>query len=393
MKLPAKLLVFSVILTAISFCLLKFAGPFFSVVIQLIICIVFGYAVGKIFKTSINASSKLFALWFLMIILAMIIALLAPHYAVSKSLSDVKEITVPFIVCISSYYVFRVTSFELKRWLLLISIIGGICAILVILTTGGFEIVNAYREGVSKNQTAPFFAYIGLITLISLLFEQNDNKIKWILFAVFIVCMGFAVINRARTTFLSSLLIVLILLFIKYRTHSLFLLPAIMLFVSLFLGDVVNTIIQDSIIGQQDIHDANSITSGRAERNAVALEFIKNHPLFGAFEEGPDCYAIWQDQYKVPHNFVLWKLTKYGIVLSFPYLVTYIAIALVILKLLRGNLKDNVIVMSGFFLAYATSLSEYSAPFGPGTSFILFYIILGRTLYMQNRQCHKVHLT
>ncbi len=389
MKLPAKLLALSVILTAISFCVLNIAGPIFSVLIQGIVFIVFGYAVITASKEPIYILPNIFVWWLLMIVIASVISLLSPYYAINKAFLDVKELSVPFVICFSSYYLYRLNALNLRKSLKPILFIGLICATTIIFTTGGLEIVTIYRTGVSKNQTAPFFAYIGLIAFIYFIFDNPSKNIRWFLIAVFIICIGFAIINRARTTLLTSLGIITILLFIKYRFHSVLIIPTIAFFSILLFGNVIDVIIQDSIIGHQDINDLNSITSGRTERNAIAMDFINHHPLFGAFEEGHDCYDIWKDSHKVPHNFILWKLVKYGFVLSFPYVFMYFLIAFKILNILRDNLRNNLVVMAGFFISYITSLSEYSAPFGPGTSFILFYILLGRAIYFNNQRHHK----
>lgn len=391
----AKIITFAIILTSVSFCTLAVLGFSLSPAIQIIIGGAFFVSIARMLFRHQGKIPLLFRFWVLMILIAALIALCAPSYCAGKSWQDVIELIIPFAITLSSYYLYRISDKQLRRDLILAAIVASICGAIIIASTGGLEITYAYRSGVSKNQTAPFFALMGLVAFVYYLFNNSANRYtKVILLIIFIICIAFAIINRARTTTLTSLTIVLILLFIKYRMHSAIVIPLICIIGIVCFSNQIEDIVQTSIIGRADVRDMNSITSGRTERNEVAARFIMKHPIIGAYEGDKESQHIWSNRYKIPHNYLIFKFVRYGFLLSIPYLAIYVAIIISVYRIIRCNIYDNLLLMSGFLLAYVTSITEYSAPFGPGTSFIVFYVLLGRTLYLsQVKRRHWLSLT
>jgi hypothetical protein len=116
------------------------------------------------------------------------------------------------------------------------------------------------------------------------------------------------------------------------------------------------------------------VSAGRIDRNIAAIKFISDYPVFGQLTNS--LYLDWV------HNYVLLKLSQYGILGSFPLLCLYFyLIWTIIIKISR--IREFRIEHSGYMamiIPIIISLMEPSFPFGPGSVQVIVYFMLGYSL-------------
>lgn len=184
----------------------------------------------------------------------------------------------------------------------------------------------------------------------------------------------FPVIMRARACMLSLFVLIFFITFRKYGFKSFTIIPIFVIVLFFIEGDYLVDIFRRSFLGSSNINDIESLTSGRSSRASDAIAFILKYPLFGALN---DVYYIFNPAFRIPHQFLLWKLVKYGILGSLPYIVVYISLIIYSIRLFRHKCIINDVTLINLSSAIILSFAEYSAPFGPATSFIICYIVTG----------------
>lgn len=371
------LFLFSVIATEISFALeIDDSGGGFKLIAEAIIIFLFLIAILKSLTKGQHING-IFKIWAGALCVIPLFALVMPPKAAGIAYDDMRELLVPFAITYSSYYLLKLNKKDLGIGLIAIGIISAITAIYIITNSGGFDIVSYYREEVNKNQTAPFFATVGLISLAFGLSTGNKRYYFGICLSIFIVCLGYCMILRARTASLVTLFIATYILYKAYRAKLLLIIPILICLIGAFYADQIYDFVQASIIGHANTHDINSLTSGRTERMQQSGEFILSNPLLGALSMNGDSSAIWSGRYPIVHNYLMWKLLKYGLIFASPFLIVYFSIFRSAYKMFRVSWENYKYPIICIFTAFIISVSEYSAPFGPGTSFIICYIIYG----------------
>lgn len=327
---------------------------------------------------------RILRLWIGILVLIVLGALILPSYTLSGGWIDVRETFLPFAIAFSAYYLLDIDNENLQRWFTVFAAISACAAIYIVLNTGGFQIGELYRQDVFKNQTAPYFCQIGLISLAIAL--KSKNKVQLcVLLGMFAVCLVYSVTMRARTATFTTLFLSLVLL---YRSHKIWISAVVAIAGVLWFGDAILDVAQKSVVGQYDIHSANSLTAGRTQRNADSFKFLMNNPLFGALDYSPKAATVWNESYLIPHMYVLWKMVRFGILGAVPFLILYFAVGWSGYKLFRYHWATTKFAVICLMLAYIESLAEYASPFGPGTTYILCYMLYGRALATVARRNH-----
>jgi len=131
-----------------------------------------------------------------------------------------------------------------------------------------------------------------------------------------------------------------------------------------------------------DLHDLNSLSADRINTYKLAVEYIRMYPAFGELTAGESLYGI-------AHNYILNKWVKYGLIGSLPFVLFYIYLVLVIMKNaffegvnLEGKKTAHWLLIYGFII----SVFEYTFPFGPGTSQVMTWFMLGNYLSNRNKE-------
>lgn len=132
----------------------------------------------------------------------------------------------------------------------------------------------------------------------------------------------------------------------------------------------------DSLTLNYDPSDMDSVSAGRLEGYRWALRFIWENPLLGESGSPGDVAMI-------PHNYLLNKWVLYGLVGAAPFVLYYLGLWWrVLARGGRASASSELSQLSRALLLFVllVSLVEYSYPFGPGTSTVMVWFILGLDL-------------
>lgn len=289
--------------------------------------------------------------------------------------SDIRELLIPIMILFSAYIVFDVSEHELRKTIILFGVVAAICSVYIVLNTGGFVVEQQYRD-VAKNQIAPFFAQIALVILYYFIKEEK-TRYKILLLMSFICIISLPLFLRARTSLLCVFVGSIILLFREYKRRVFIYLPFVFILLYLCFGDTIFEIINASMFANYDTSDIDSITTGRYGRIEQSLKSIGRNLFFGASMNYIDQGIVFSDSYAPVHVYVLLKVLRYGIFGGISFIMAYCCVLYCGWKSYKMN---HTVVFLCLLVAILTSLMEYSSPFGPSTSYVLCYMLLGRQL-------------
>jgi hypothetical protein len=254
----------------------------------------------------------------------------------------------------------------------------------------GFSITASYLIP-EKNQIGPM---IGYSILVYLYFIYNYKKI-WIkiissVLVVFSLLILLAVRNRSAIVGISLMIVFILVFFMYLGIKKIFqnnkkevLITIGVIVIVLIIGlqlEVIQALIDRiwvSITYNRVITDLNSLSSGRYQLMLDSFIWIDTYPLFGFI--GLDTLPIAE----YTHVYVLHSLMQYGILGSLPFLMFYITLILMALRiLLQINLNRlNLLVFMIISVSLVISLLEYSYPYGPGVSQFILWFLLGQYMF------------
>ena len=237
---------------------------------------------------------------------------------------------------------------------------------------GGFIILDQYRAN-SKNSLGAILA----TAVISFIYAASKSKkgvrIAFYAFAVLGVVVVLTI--RARASFLAIVLVVIAIFMRQIKSKGVIWSIAILMLVSLLLfilpEGVSNFVVESITAGSQ----GTDITSGRMGTYQAALSIFSQNPFMGNIIE--------QQEIAWVHNYLLLKLSNFGILFAWPFFVFYFYILIYCIKnLLRTNKsKEGLpIFYQGFSLVlipFVISMLEPTFPFAPGTAVAFNFIMLG----------------
>lgn len=216
---------------------------------------------------------------------------------------------------------------------------------------------------------------VGSSTVIALGLGLDKNGSKTIrLIGIGLMVLLFVILLtiRARAALFSSVFVVVLMFYLSVDGKGFFrafIITALaVLALVLLMPSTFGAYIHDSIFFGSASED---ITSGRADRNAMALSFIKDNLFLG--------YMGDTQKIPTPHNFLLITWVKYGVIFSIPIILIYLTI---IINVVKNCMKTRGISIYkiGYFvmiIPLIVSLAEYTLPFGPGTVTVVNFILMG----------------
>lgn len=290
-------------------------------------------------------------------------------------LNDIRELFIPFVITYSSYFLLDINDKYFRNAFTLIAIVSIIVIIYSLNNTGGFVIQEYYREEIPKNQTSPCIAQIGIVGLI-LCIKERAILLRLIYLCVFVLGLVYCIVLQARTAFLCMLVTMLLVIWEQYKAKTFILIPIILLAAICTFGSEISDILTRSIVGHYDANDIDSLSSGRMSRMSVGWNIFVENFFFGLI--GDDINTL--KQLPIVHMYLLWKLIKYGLIGSIPFLLVYFGVLGRTYRMLRQGWQQHKFTIACVAIAFITSLTEYCAPFGPGTSFILGWCLFGLSL-------------
>jgi|SRR5690625_242618 len=325
--------------------------------------------------------SKLFILSISYTFLLYIVILLFSDKTTNIS---VFELLIPFGIFLCSLR----TDFTRKQLsLLLISYIAlsTILGVSLIFYYGeGFEIMSSYFV-TGKNQVGPIIGIAIVITLVWIFNKKNFlMKFPTVINIIFLVLLisSIAVI-RNRSTLVGVLLILLMLLIptvLKfkptYKNIVLLQIGLIILAIAIVAGgfNSISLVIWEAITSNYQVTDLNSLSAGRTSVYLESLLFSFQNPLLGELSAG-------QTIHEVPHNYILNKWVNFGVIGSLPIVMLYLYLwFFVIRNFIKRNKNNNTFTLPVWVLLFSliVSLFEYTYPFGPGSSQLMLWLLMGQ---------------
>ena len=237
---------------------------------------------------------------------------------------------------------------------------------------GGFIILDQYRAN-SKNSLGAILA----AAVISFIYAASRSKKGFRILFYALAALGVVVVLtiRARASFLAIVLVMMAIFMRQIKSKG-----VIWALVIISLGGVLllvapesvsNFVIESITAGRQ----GSDITSGRMGTYQEALSIFSRSPFLGNISE--------QQEIAWVHNYLLLKLSNFGLLFAWPFLMYYFYLLVYCIKhLLRTNQRREglPIFYQGFSLVlipFVISLLEPTFPFAPGTAVAYNFIMLG----------------
>lgn len=247
---------------------------------------------------------------------------------------------------------------------------------------GGFVIADQYMS-YGKNTLGVMLAS-SAISVAGLALNVHRNIFKTILWGIVFITFILTVTIRARAAFISTFGLLLFIIYKRIKESEqdkiYFLRVFLFVFVMLVVLGVTTTFVDhffDYIFSSFTQNQGDDLSSGRVERNVIAIDNIIMNPFWGNLCD--------KESMPLVHNYLLRQMSDYGILGSLPLLVYYFAL----LKIVYNKMKGIVITDKtiGFFVIiepFIISLVEPTFPYAPGTGSILSFFLLGYSIKYSN---------
>ena len=270
-------------------------------------------------------------------------------------------------------FVNNLSIYQIKIIVIAYCIFAIVSGYLSISTYSSFTVyaVDYLVEG--KNQIGQIISLCSVLSFILVYFESK-KKIKFLMCCVCALSIFFLLVIKCKTAIFATM-IVLVLLSFKLgsidavRKKLIIGVPLIILALNIF-GETILDIV--GLSGKT--LSMEEFTTGRSERNYMAIKYILDNPISGELESYSYIPLI--------HNWVLLRLVRLGLVFSLPFILFYFYVLFYAVKQILKN-KNWSFDKMGIFLIivpYISSLAEPSAPFAPNTIYVMHYILLGVSL-------------
>lgn len=292
--------------------------------------------------------------------------------------NDVLQLSIPFIAILIGYNI-NISPKKYLNILILYCLAALMLSVYsVFYFIGSFTILDQYMVD-SKNALGAILSTSAAIIMCAIFLKDISKyrKIRLIIYGT-IICACLLVL-RARAAFVALLFCFLVFmwLLIKNKRNRYLLFGIIILTVAvLYLYGALNipSGLNSFFLGANDLSDLNQVSTGRIDRNIAALNFIYDYPMFGQLTT-----SYYLD---VVHNYVLLKVSQYGLIGSFPLLCLYFYLVwTIITKILK--IQEFKIEHFGYIvmiIPIIISLLEPSFPYGPGSVQVIVYFMLGYSL-------------
>ncbi len=219
---------------------------------------------------------------------------------------------------------------------------------------------------------------LGFAILISIYLILNvRNKMAKMLFLFFII-FYFLILNLIRERGMLLALYISIIIFVvksvKINKVSflifLLLFTALLFFLILFptaLYSIVFLVIQPFVKGF-NISDLNNLSAGRIQLFSEALKVFETHPIIG---------TLGLQNYFVDNTFLI-SIANYGLVGASLYIIfSCFLVYIAIVNLIRSSISNIKLYVSLILIdSLIISLTSGIAPFGPGTVYIMLWVLL-----------------
>lgn len=304
--------------------------------------------------------------------------LLFEAFMLHYNFDDMRQLLI-VLLCIIIGYSLQIDDKQIQDLSLFYSLLAVVLGTWALLFyTGGVTFAGDRNSIDGKNQIGGIIATGAAMALYNYLSSTHKQR----LFLVLAIILFFlSAVIRCRSAFAAFLFFSFFMLLKKYPAKKMFPLGLLVVFLYLIFKTQVDGFFMDSLMGSRGVESIDEISTGRAERNRMGLDYLSSHLFVGELKQSANIPWI--------HNYLLLRLVRYGIWGAF-FVFFYFAIVIKTVKKYRNiKIGDFKYEEMGFYviaIPYFVSLLEPSYPFGPGTVQVFSYIILGYSLRQQSLQ-------
>lgn len=286
--------------------------------------------------------------------------------------ADLKTIALSFGIYIGLSSI-KIDRNKKSQVIYLTSIIYIISAFYTIYTVKGNLAISTVNEAYfygSKNGLGPMLSISGIYLLYRYLFLKGKKvDILMYILNIWALC-----ILQTRTAIVGIILSTLIMLVYKFinknnikLTIKYIVIFIVLIILILFIGEEMLYLIS-RILRIEKGATITSISSGRDLAITYGIGFFKDNPLLGALYNKDITHA-----YESIHNLWLRSLI-YGGIIYFILIITYIYYLFKVIYINYCN--QRILLYALLAQIIVSSLFEPTAPFGPGSCYFLFWLII-----------------
>lgn len=245
----------------------------------------------------------------------------------------------------------------------------------VFTNVGGFVILNQYETD-NKNSLGVMLVSGAIMLLFLGLNHTGKAFLKVVLLAGAVLVLVIMLTVRARAATLTAGIMGVYIFYERFKGKNfvLYLLGGIaaLVILLLVLPESAKDFVYNSFF--QNYEDGGDITTGRAERNIAALNFLSYNTFIGNLNQNEDVGWI--------HNYPLNRTFEFGIIFVFPIMLLYLYLLInTIIKTVKSNNRN--IFNAGYYILlipFIISMVEPTFPFGPGTATVINFLLFGVAL-------------
>ena len=344
---------------------------------------------GGLFLMCLNVKSMLKpkmvrVCWVIFVFIVVFYVMTVAFFGVKKMMQDVRSIA----ICLIAIMIGWQMNLGKKAFHGMLLVFAGMTLFVglmqVFTNIGGFVILDQYMTD-NKNSLGLMLATADVVFFVLGLNRQQKGFVKILYFGLALLTLVVLLTVRARASTLTLGLTLLYILYERFKGKNFFvyLMVGIFLMVALYLflpqsvkEYVINSFTQN--------YEESDITSGRAARNAAALDFLSDHIFLGNLTEHTGVGQI--------HNYPLNRTFEFGIVFVMPILLMYLYLLFqTIFKTIKTNSRNNYNV--GYYLLlipFIISMAEPTFPFGPGTATVFNFLVFGASLRNSDNELMEI---
>lgn len=356
----------------------EFVGSI-SAFIELMLILIFLTIIPKIRLIFKNKLLRIYSICLLCIFIWLI---LLCGMGANTSMNEIMSLLISF-VCLCIGYTGNYSDTQIKIY----TCIYAVCVLIagcfqITINIGSFEIEDTYLVS-AKNALGPMIACATLVGFYYVL-KPGTLIIKVFMTALVVVGLVEILTIRARLATLACFAVMayMLILYIRRQNSKIAVLSILFIVASVCIACLLNETISEYVINSFTQNREDDIFSSRGDTYEQAIHVLGESPIWGNLFINRDIEWV--------HNYLLLKLSSFGIIGSIPWICLYLYLSYTTFILLRKvdftNIQHFGLIL--ILVPFIVSLGEPMAPYGPGTTVFLPFLLYGITLSkIDNRKC------
>lgn len=292
--------------------------------------------------------------------------------------TEIQQLVIPFIVILIGYNI----NISLKSYLIFIFVYCTAALVLSVYSIfhfiGSFRILDEILVS-HKNALGPILSNSGVIIMCMIVLKDKSKYRKILLILYGTMIFACLLVLKTRAAFIALLLCFLVVIWvsIKYKIKGIIIFSTLIItviIIYLYSGMPIPGFLNSFFIGNYDSTSLEGISAGRTNVYIKAFKLISNYPIFGELTTSFHLDTV--------HNYVLLKVSRYGLLGSLPLLCLYFYLIWTIISSI-SKIREIRTEYFGYFVMVVpliVSLFEPSSPYGPGSVQAIAFFMFGYSL-------------